>query len=328
VKACRCSNNPSLKKKPKERKIGAVVAAKLSEHNVKGAVRVVSSDDTIAPRTQETLQALREKHPGPSTGRSFDDLQFAENPATETDTLLVSQDSIIKAIRSFPNGSAGGPDGLRPQHLKDVVGAANGDAGRKLASSLSTFANHCLKGVLPEEVLTFFYGATLCAFTKKDGGIRPIAVGNTLRRLVGKCAAHAVQDVVLAQVRPAQLGYGVQHGAEATVHAVRQFTAVDTTPRVLLKLDFKNAFNSVRRDVVLKAVKEHVPSLLPLALQSYGSDTSLFFGDDKVLSREGVQQGDPLGPLLFSLGISEMTKCNKHVVSCNLTKLKPHVCHQ
>lgn len=35
-------------------------------------------------------------------------------------------------------------------------------------------------------ILPVFSGASLCALTKKDGGIKPIAVGFTLRRLVVK----------------------------------------------------------------------------------------------------------------------------------------------
>ena len=33
----------------------------------------------------------------------------------------VTAGAIIRAIRSCPNGSAGGPDKLRPQHLKDML---------------------------------------------------------------------------------------------------------------------------------------------------------------------------------------------------------------
>ena len=36
--------------------------------------------------------------------------------------IQVSEDQVAKAILSFPCGSAGGPDGLRPQHLKDIIG--------------------------------------------------------------------------------------------------------------------------------------------------------------------------------------------------------------
>ena len=36
--------------------------------------------------------------------------------------LQVSEDCVFEAIRSFPAGSSGGPDGFRPQHLRDLVG--------------------------------------------------------------------------------------------------------------------------------------------------------------------------------------------------------------
>ena len=39
-----------------------------------------------------------------------------------------------------------------------------------------------------------FFGANLIALRKKDGGVRPIAVGCTLRRLVAKCANSSVEE--------------------------------------------------------------------------------------------------------------------------------------
>jgi hypothetical protein len=73
-----------------------------------------------------------------------------------------------------------------------------------------------------------------------------------------------------------------------------------------VKLDFRNAFNSIRRDKVLDAVREHVPELLPFVYSAYSSPSSLFWGVKVIQSAEGVQQGDPLGPLLFCLGIHHM----------------------
>ena len=42
----------------------------------------------------------------------------------------------------------------------------------------------------------FFFGANLTALQKKDGGVRPVAVGCTLRRLVVKVAGCKVMDAV------------------------------------------------------------------------------------------------------------------------------------
>ena len=52
---------------------------------------------------------------------------------------------------------------------------------------------------------------------------------------------------------------------------------------------------------MLLAVCEKAPQLFPLAHSAYSAPSSLFIQDKTILSVEGVQQGDPLGPLLFSL---------------------------
>ena len=57
---------------------------------------------------------------------------------------------------------------------------------------------------------------------------------------------------------------------------------------------------------MLAAVREMVPELYPLIHSAYSSPSSLFFGESVLQSSEGVQQGDPLGPLLFCLTIHDM----------------------
>jgi hypothetical protein len=94
----------------------------------------------------------------------------------------------VTAVRLFVPGSAGGPDGLRPQHLKDVTSALAGDAGHRLVMRMTEFASLGLTGRVPAAIQPVFCGASLCAVNKKDSGIRPIAVGSSLRRLVAKAA--------------------------------------------------------------------------------------------------------------------------------------------
>ena len=90
---------------------------------------------------------------------------------------------MLTAIRSFPNGSSGGIDGLRPQHLKDLTAGTNGVAGQDLLVALAKVGNIMVAGNVPEPIINVLYGASLCALNKKDGGLRPIAVGSVLRRL-------------------------------------------------------------------------------------------------------------------------------------------------
>ena len=68
---------------------------------------------------------------------------------------------------------------------------------------------------------------------------------------------------------------------------------------VLMKLDFINAFNCLHRADMLSSVAERVPELLPYCHSAYAKPSTLFYGQHELLSQEGPQQGDPLGPLLF-----------------------------
>ena len=69
---------------------------------------------------------------------------------------------------------------------------------------------------------------------------------------------------------PRQLGFGRPGGMDGTD---------DANSSVLVKLDFANAFNTLRRDG-----------------SSYGRPSDLFYDDIVMSSSSGVQQGDPLGP--------------------------------
>src|SRR5918995_3404919 len=70
---------------------------------------------------------------------------------------------------------------------------------------------------------------------------------------------------------------------------------------VLVKLDFKNAFNSLYRDRMLAALDELLPELTPYCRLAYAESSDLRFGRYTIASQVGPQQGDPLGPLLFCL---------------------------
>ena len=130
-----------------------------------------------------------------------------------------------------------------------------------------------------------------------------IAVGCTLCRLVAKVASSKVQEEMATLLAPKQLGYGVKSGVEAAIHSARLFLNNISPLKELMKLDFENAFNSLQRDKMLSSVGELAPDILPFVHSAYSSPSSLYCGNDILQSSEGVQQGDPLGPLLFCLSL-------------------------
>ena len=172
------------------------------------------------------------------------------------------ESEVLKAIRSFPSGSGGGLDELRRQRLKDLVGGGNREHESSLLKSLTLFVNLVLAGGVPAEIRPIFFGASPCGLRKKDGGIHPIAIGNTLRCLISKVAVRGCSERCSNLLKPNQLGFGVRMGAEAAIHATHSFIESHRQNTILLKIDFTNAFNSIHRDKALEAVSEHLPACL------------------------------------------------------------------
>ena len=114
--------------------------AKLEDGDVKGAVRLLCSDDKLAVPDHTTLAALSRLHPAASADRR-------PSPSTIVPPLQVLPDIVRKAIQSFPNSSAAGPDGLRPQHLKDLVVGATDD--NPLLVAIVDLVNLLLEGKTP-----------------------------------------------------------------------------------------------------------------------------------------------------------------------------------
>jgi len=110
---------------------------------------------------------------------------------------------------------------------------------------------------------------------------------------------------------PIQLGFGVKQGTEAAAHAARRFLQDMPPGQALLKLDFFNAFNTISRDEILHTFQEVLPELYPFILTCYNSPSHLCFCEFLISSAEEVQQGDPLGPLLFCAAAQKMANLMK-----------------
>ena len=110
--------------------------------------------------TEATYTAM---HPAPHPHSSIPQLpdRLSTSPVTEGE--------IAQAIKSFPNRSTGRPDGLRPQHLKDLIATGAGGGCEALLRALVPFIELVLSGNTPVSIRPFFFGANLIALQKRMG---------------------------------------------------------------------------------------------------------------------------------------------------------------
>ena len=95
------------------------------------------------------------------------------------------------ALKSFPKGSAAAWSGDRPGHLRAALHCPSSPLADLFLSKLTEVVNFCLAGRVEPSLAPLFTGAILHAFVKPSKGLRPIAVGEALRRLAAKLMRQA-----------------------------------------------------------------------------------------------------------------------------------------
>lgn len=62
--------------------------------DIRGATRLLTTDETLAPIAPEALAEMKKKHPVPSARR-------ARGKLTSSQSVTVTQEEVIRAIKSF-----------------------------------------------------------------------------------------------------------------------------------------------------------------------------------------------------------------------------------
>ena len=179
------------------------------------AVRSLSSEGCADHNNSAAYEELLSRHP---------DCQLADCSYGTPPSLVVESKDVLSSLLSFPKGSSPGGSQLRAQHLLNAICCTIAPAAQFCLDSLTVFMNNLVAGKLPTCIAPCLVGALLTAVKKKNGGYKPIAVDETIRRLASRlCCAATKPHLEELLLLYGQIGVTVKGGLEAAVHTVRSF---------------------------------------------------------------------------------------------------------
>ncbi len=267
----------------------------LAVQTVESAFHHVRPADPAAAR-----EAIGRMFPAASDA---DLLPQVTDPST---ALQLDLETVKEAIRTLPRLRAASFTGW----TCDLVQQLAMDGPDFLPALLDLF-NALLRGAAgPASLWSLDYVFPL---EKRTGGYRPIVIGEIFPRILGRIVARVLSPAAAEFLAPLQWGIGIPGGTETVAHAVSLYYRMSNFHNAqtgIFTVDFSNAFNTLRRSVIDTEVAARFPDLLPYFRFAYGRPTVLRGPDgiQMAVSATGVRQGDPLGPLLFCLGLDRVLR--------------------
>ena len=224
----------------------------------------------------------------------------------------LSYRALKKALKGSPRGSGAAAGGGRFEHWRVVLAEP---------AALAAFCEVCdrvAEGRVPESAAAALALAKLTPLRKPGGGVRPIAAPNILRRLVGRALVTPRKHALAEALGRHQFAVGTAAGTELLAHSARALAEANPN-LVTVALGAKNAYCTANREGCLRELELAAPELLPFANMFCRRESLYYFWDAegacrRLRSTGGVDQGDPLAPLLFACGMRPRLRALEHAL--------------
>jgi len=166
---------------------------------------------------------------------------------------------------------------------------------------------HLCNSIVPWDVIRGLVASRLIALDKCPG-VRPIGIGETLHRMIGKavCVATRLDAALICGYD--QLCVGLQAvGIEGAIHCMNELFSAHQdqgTGWGMLLVDAANAFNSLNQATMLLHARILWSRCAHFLFNAYwGWSVLVLRGSSTFLySKEGVTQGDPLSMFMYATG--------------------------
>ena len=278
------------------------------EGQINSALRFLSESSSggVLPLTDEVMAQLQLKHPNPQPAKwgsllfgPIDD-EFPESIYSGINGEMIRQ----AALRT--KGS-GGPCGVDANDFRRMLACKSfKQSSTKLCEAIATMAKTLFTQYIDPLTIEPLVTSSLIPLDKGEGAVRPIGVGEVIRRICGKCVMNIAKRDVAEASGSLQLCAGQKSGSEAAIHAMHRIFEADDTDAVLL-IDASNAFNALNRAAALHNIRVLCPVIAVYAINTYRQSARLFItGGKEITSAEGTTQGDPLAVALYALSIQPL----------------------
>ena len=286
----------------------------MMEGKVRAALRLIEDDHIGQPlrldcRTdpnnplESVHDILLKKHP-PKQAFKEETIIHMNTPGIDPHPIIFERidGQLIRTVILKMDGAAG-PSGLDAAAWKRLCTSFK-SASSELCDSLAAVARYLSTHYVDPSGLSAFVACRLIALDKCPG-VRPIGIGETVRRIIGKAIALTIKEDIQEAAGPLQVCAGHISGCEAAVHAMRQVYDSQQTEAVIL-VDASNAFNALNREAALRNIQQLCPSLSKIIINTYREDSELFIDGSTLYSQEGTTQGDPLAMAMYAIALTPL----------------------
>ena len=286
------------------------VEALLSKGKISGAARLLESFGVADIHDPAILRQMVDKHPGRGADAAL------PPPPEDTPVLRVCPERVAEALRALDDDKAAGPTAWT-NHLLRVLAPTvpfQTPLANQVVPELAHYAELLLNGALPPWAYGVYAATRLVPLNKTElaegapADARPVGIGCCVRRALTRTAfiQEEVQQAFRDYLFPAQLAVCVPNGASLLVFSLYELLDVHKD-FCLITIDFKNAFNTLRREACMRALLGVGP-LARFARMCYAflmPKSAVYAGPQHGLeklpfaSEEGVQQGSVEGAPFF-----------------------------
>ena len=209
----------------------------------------------------------------------------------------IDESSIQKAAK-LTKGAAGPSQFDADQFRRILCSKKFKNEGKTLREQIAILARNIATSIIDPSCLEAFVACRLIPLNK-NAGVRPIGVGEILRRIIGKAIGWVLNSDIQEAAGPLQASAGLKGGAEAAIHVMRDIFNEESTDGVIL-VDVSNTFNSLNRQVALHNIQYICPPFATVPINTYRMSSRLFVtGGREISSQEGTTQGDNLAMVFY-----------------------------